>query len=132
MIKTMTDPRHPDIEIYVKNCSLEQLEEWITTHCTGFERRFNQGLIYEYSCTMDSAPVEVMIHQKVVGKAWTSVWFKSDRTPWAKDLDCALDAFAALATEVRCIAAGWSNGQDPDEWWEISTGQPEKIQWRTE
>ncbi|UTW11584.1 hypothetical protein [Marinobacterium rhizophilum] len=128
----MTDPRHPDIEIYVKNCSLEQLEEWITRHCTGLEKRFNQGLIYEYSCTMNAAPVEVMIHQKVVGKAWTSIWFKSDRTPWAKDLDCALDAFAALATEVRCIAAGWSNGQDPDEWWQIATGQPEKIQWRTE
>jgi hypothetical protein len=105
----MTDPRHPDIEIYVKNCSLEQLEDWIKSHSSGLEKRFNQGPIYEYSCTMESVAVEVMIHQKVVGKAWTSIWFKSDRTPWAKDLDCALDAFAALETEIRCIAAVGKN-----------------------
>ncbi|MFC6671415.1 hypothetical protein [Marinobacterium aestuariivivens] len=76
----MTDPRHPDIEIYVKNCSLEQLEQWLRNRCSTFEKKFSQGLIHEYDGIVDETKVPVMIHEKVVGKAWTSVWFKSDRT----------------------------------------------------
>lgn len=127
----MSDPRHPDIEIYVKNCSLEQLEHWLRDRCSVLEKQFSQGQIHEYRSTIDDATVPVMIHEKVVGKAWTSVWFKSADTPWPQDIDCALEASRALDTQIRCIVGGWSNGQDPDEWWRVENGQQEKIQWRT-
>lgn len=128
----MTDSRHPDIEIYVKDCSLEQLEQWLRTRCSDLEKQFSQGQIHEYRSVIDDIAVPVMIHEKVVGKAWTSVWFKSDQSPWRKDLDCALEAADALGTQIRCIVGGWSNGQDPDDWWKIENGQQERIQWRTD
>ncbi|WP_286236931.1 hypothetical protein [Neptuniibacter halophilus] len=126
----MTDQRHPDIEIYVKNCSREQIEEWLRSSAEAVEFLSSKGQIHELSLQFGSESVAVMIHEKVAGKAWTSVWFKSDKTPWEKDLDCAHAASEGLATQIRCIASGWNDGDDPDEYWKVENGNAEKIQWQ--
>ncbi len=132
MTDPMTEQRHPDIEIYVKNRSVAEIEAWLQSRCDQLEKTHNQGTVHEYRLRFGAAQVPVLIHEKVVGKAWLSVWFKSDRTPWPKDLDCALEAARALDTQIRCIASAWQDGDDPDEWWKIEGGEQEKIQWRTE
>ena len=123
--------RHPDIEIYIKDRSLEQITDWLKTHCQPLKRDFEQGQVHHFVGLINSHEIPVMVHEKVSGKAWTSVWFNSDQTSWIKDLDCAEQASKELDTQIRCIASGWSTGDDPDEWWKVEQGNSEKIQWRT-
>lgn len=127
----MTEPRHPDIEIYVKNRSLKKIESWLQQRFDRVDRDFEQGTTHEYRATLNGAMISVLVHEKVVGKAWTSIWFKSDKTDWIKDLDCAQDAANEMETQVRCIAGGWSDGDEPDEWWKVEHGEQEKILWRS-
>jgi len=124
--------RHPDIEIYIKDRSLEQITSWLGSICKQLENEHNQGQIHNYFAQMDTQTIPIMIHEKVSGKAWTSVWFNSDQSPWQKDLDCAMQAAKQLDTQVRCIASGWNTGDDPDEWWKVeNSGETSKMQWRT-
>ncbi|GGK78919.1 hypothetical protein [Amphritea balenae] len=128
----MTDTqRHPDIEIYIKDRSLDQIIKWLEQVCHTLHRDYEQGQVHHFIGMLDQQEVPVMVHEKVSGKAWTSVWFNSDQTPWMQDLDCAKQAASELDTQIRCIASGWNTGDDPDEWWKIEQGNTEKIQWRT-
>ncbi|WP_271272969.1 hypothetical protein [Aliamphritea hakodatensis] len=121
--------RHPDIEIYVKSRNLEEICQWLNGVFSAVERQHSQGTVHQYRT---GCGIPVLIHEKVSGKAWTSVWFDSDSTPWEKDLDCAIIASQQMDTEIRCIAGGWNDGDDPDEWWKVATdGEATKIQWRT-
>ena len=126
----MSQERHPDIEVYVKSCPVAELEQWLSTLGT-LTSVFAQGVTHEYHLTTDQGEIPVLIHEKVVGKAWTSVWFKSDKTPWSTDLECARAAAKGLDTQIRCIAGGWSDGDDPDEWWKLDQGTETLIQWVT-
>lgn len=125
----MTDTRHPDIEIYVKDRSVEQIKEWLASRGEELTSLSTKGLIHELSLNFPEGPVDIMIHEKVAGKAWVSVWFKTNTTPWEKDLDCAYSASEEMVTQIRCIASGWSEGDDPDEYWKVENGNQEKIQW---
>lgn len=124
--------RHPDIEIYIKNRSLDQILAWLAQRCEQLDSPRHSGGTHRLNALLGGVRVPVLIHEKAVGKAWTSVWFRSDRTPWSRDLDCAEEAAAALGTQVRCIVSGWQDGDDPDEWWRVEQGVAEKITWRTE
>jgi len=125
------DQRHPDIEIYIKDRSLERITQWLQSLCQSLKRDFEQGQVHHFIGSIDGCEIPVMIHEKVSGKAWTSIWFNSDQTPWIKDLDCAEQAARELDTEIRCIASGWTTGDDPDEWWRVEKDMIEKIHWRT-
>lgn len=128
----MTDnQRHPDIEIYVKDRSVEQIVDWLNGLCQPLQLDYAQGQVHHYIGNMDGQDIPIMIHEKVNGKAWISVWFNSDSTPWIKDLDCAEQAAKEMDTQIRCIASGWNTGDDPDEWWKVENGHQEKIQWRS-
>ncbi|MGB0466655.1 MAG: hypothetical protein ACPGF7_03870 [Pontibacterium sp.] len=127
----MSEQRHPDIEIYIKNRSLTDIETWLNQCFESLETALSQGTIHEYSAMLNGVKIPVMVHEKVVGKAWTSIWFKSDQTPWAIDLDCAIAAAKDMETQARCIASGWSDGDEPDEWWKVEKGQQETILWQT-
>ncbi len=121
--------RHPDIEIYVKSRGLEDICQWLNSTFSVVELQHSQGTVHQYRT---GCGIPVLIHEKVSGKAWTSVWFDSDRTPWEKDLDCAVVASQQMDTEIRCIAGGWNDGDDPDEWWKVVPGgEAAKMQWRT-
>lgn len=124
-----SETRHPDIEIYVKNRSPEEICDWLKSVFSSLELQHSQGTVHQY---LTGCGIPVLLHEKVNGKAWSSVWFDSSDTPWAKDLDCATLASQQMDTEIRCIAGGWNDGDDPDEWWKVSTdGNAEKMQWRS-
>ncbi len=107
-----------------------QIQSWLASHSSDATDPVTKGTIHEFTITFPEGPVEIMIHERVAGKAWGSLWFKSNNTPWEKDLDCAHAAAAEMSTQVRCIASGWSEGDDPDEYWKVENGQQEQIQWR--
>jgi len=127
----MTDIRHPDIEIYVKNRSLEEIQAWLQSCSENLTTHSSKGQIHELQMEFQGQLVELMIHEKVAGKAWVSVWFKANNTSWNTDLDCAHAASQGMDTQIRCIASGWNDGDDPDEYWKVENGEQEKIQWRT-
>jgi len=127
-----TETRHPDIEIYIKNRPLEAILEWLNQRADALESRHSSGSTHSLTAIFGQQRIPVMIHEKAVGKAWISVWFRSDATPWVRDLDCAQEAAETLDTQVRCIVSGWQDGDDPDEWWKVEGGETEKILWRTD
>jgi len=127
----MSEQRPPDIEIYVKSCSVASIEKWLSSCGSALVSVFSQGATHEYQLTLNAIQITVLVHEKVAGKAWTSVWFKSDNTPWSNDLECARTATVALDAQVRCIAGGWADGDDPDEWWKLEKGEESLIQWIT-
>jgi hypothetical protein len=129
----MNNQRHPDIEIYIKTRPLAGIENWLSTlgqECVSSVSSEPSGnKTHEYTLTIDGESIPVFVHEKAAGKAWTSVWFQSDKTPWEKDLDCARVASLALQAQVRCIATGWTTGDDPDEWWKVEDEVEELITW---
>lgn len=127
----MTNTRHPDIEIYVKNSTLKEIQDWLGSHADHLECNSSKNTIHEFAVTFKGNTVETMVHERVAGKAWTSVWLKSDKSPWPTDLACAHTAATEMNTQIRCIVSGWKDGDDPDEYWKIENGEEEKIQWRT-
>lgn len=128
----MTLERHPDIEVYVKNSSPKALIDWLDTISDSMSEPVTRGLSHEIICTFHGEDVPVLIEERVVGKAWISIWFNSDKTPWNVDLDCAKAISTALNTQARCIVNGWQEGDEPDEWWRVTIEGVEKIIWNTQ
>lgn len=126
----MSDLCHPDIEIYIRHCNLQQLERWLRSRCSGMNRRFSQGRIHEYRSVFNGAQVPILVHEKVVGIEWTSIWFRSNRTPWRRDLDCALEVARALQTQVRCLTSDWIRGRGQRKWWNIEAGRMNEMIWQ--
>lgn len=123
--------RHPDIEVYVKNSSARALIAWVTEISEAVTEVKTRGLSHEFNCTINGVDIPVLVEERVVGKPWISIWFNSDQTPWAVDLECATAITQALDVQTRCIVNGWSEGDEPDEWWRVTADGPEKIIWTT-
>jgi hypothetical protein len=128
----MTEPstQHPDIEIYVKGQPLERITAWLTEQFgppveTDSDIRNSHHFLVQHQ----SQQIPVMVVEKAIG-SWTSIWFDSGQTPWNQDINCARDAFLFFNAEVRCIANGWQEGAEPDEWWSIKDQEEGKMIWR--
>ena len=123
---------YPDIEVYVKGTSEEQLVEWLGTALgsTEYKGKLQCGLQH-YQVSHNGKCLPVMIMPAVVGKAWNSVWFDTPDTPWQDDISCAQQMAKELNTEIRCIRSGWDEEQDPDEWLKVlPDGSTEEILWK--
>lgn len=127
----MNDQRHPDIEIYIKSCSVAEIEAWLTELGDRLVAGPSHEQSHEYFLHWEGIEIPLILQEKVAGKAWSSVWFKSDQTPWLKDIDCARLAASGLKTQIRCIASSWKTGDDPDEWWQVEGGEEKLISWHT-
>lgn len=127
MSQTQND-RHPDIEIYVHKSSLKQVEDWLESVFGQLQANGSKGNSHRFSVTLDSNLIPITVIEKAA-PGYTSIWFDSAFTPWARDLECARQAQSKLDTEVRCIASGWQEGDEPDEWWSVSETGEKKIQW---
>lgn len=123
---------HPDIEIYIKNCKLDEVLQWLSERLDSVKATGSKGMLHQFSASYQGHKFAIAVHEKALGKAWISVWFQSNTTPWKVDLDCAREASAVLKAQVRCIASGWQEGDDPDEWWKVEEGQEVKMQWVTD
>ena len=126
----MSEQRHPDIEVYVKDRTAQQILEWVETLGTLTNHKTAKDSI-KATLIIDNEEIPVLIQQRVIGKAWSTVWFESSETPWKTDLECAHQIAKALETQTRCIASGWQEGDEPDEWYKVHQGVEEKIVWNT-
>ena len=127
----MTDQvKQPDIEIYVKDISFNDIQTWLTNI---FEPvtlpSFNGKPV---STNVGASPkIPVMITPNAAGKAFTSIWFQSDQTPWKNDEECAISFLAVNDTEVRCSAYSWLEGEEEysEQWLCITRNEKRLIQW---
>ncbi len=126
----MSEQRHPDIEVYVKDRKAQQILEWVETLGTLTNHKTAKDSI-KATLIIDNEEIPVLIQQRVIGKAWSTVWFDSSETHWATDLECAHQIAKAMETQTRCIASGWQEGDEPDEWYKVHQGVEEKIVWNT-
>ena len=134
-----TDNHQPDIEIYVKNVDYQQIQEWLIkefdsvdvpglTHQAAAKGRPASG-----SLVLAGNTIPVMIMQSAAGNAFTSIWFKSNRTPWPDDEACARSFLDFFDTEVRYAASSWQEEEEEDEesenWWLLTRQEKRLIHW---
>ncbi|MFY0664625.1 MAG: hypothetical protein JXQ97_08365 [Natronospirillum sp.] len=120
-----------DIEIYLHKQSPAHIIQWMTdVFGTPPESRGSatKGTV-RLNITTAQGIVPVMLVQR---GSWYSVWFDSAKTPWATDLECAQSAVAALGARARCSDGGWQEGDDPDQFLEVSAEGVTTVIWHDE
>ena len=122
--------KQPDIEIYVKDTSFNAIQDWLSSvfepislpNFSGKPVNINVGI---------SPKIPVMLTPSAAGKAFTSIWFQSDQTPWKTDEECAMSFLSINDTEVRCSANSWQEEEEEqsEQWLSISRNEKRLIQW---
>ena len=113
--------RQPDIEIYLKEDFLDELSTWLEQQVGELELGPWSGNTRR-GTLQGEAPIPLMLVRRAAGK-WASIWFDSDCTPWATDLDCARAVASGIQREVRCSMGGWEEEQgetDADRWMKVT------------
>ena len=122
--------RYPDIEIYAKDITFKQVEEWLDQHFTSIERKNVVTKKSEARLHLLIDGSEVLVFGNAIGK-YSSIWFKQNNSPWDTDIDCAHEACKALNTQIRCSNSGWEEGQGPEsQWWRVTESEDDMlIEW---
>lgn len=121
--------QQPDIEIYIKNKTLDELCEWLQERFGAqIKQRTKSKAKLKFEHKGNKIPVKVFT--KAAGKDFSCVWFDSPDAPWETDIDCARQAYQDLNTEIRCNAGGWHQDQEPDQWWCINEEGEASILWQ--
>lgn len=125
--------RYPDIEIYAKDISFQQIDEWLKLHFNDVERQQTVTKKSEARSHWLVDGSEVIVFGNAIG-SFSSIWFKQNNSPWDDDLSCARDASKFFNSQVRCSNSGWEEGQGPDaQWWRVTQEEGEMlIEWPEE
>ncbi len=120
---------YSDIEIYIKRPDMDALRTWLDQRFTvSHAEQKGDSLILQLA----DPPIECVIVENAVSGGYTSVWFRSDQTPWQDDRECALEAFHQLKLEVRCAAAPWDEtAADEQAWLRLTEAGEQRVNWRT-
>ena len=124
-------PEQPDIEIYVKDSNFDEIQNWLSSifapillpKFTGKPVNFHIG---------SEPKIPVMITPNAAGKAFTSIWFQSNNTPWKSDEACAMSFLASNDTaEIRCSANSWKEEEEEysEQWLCITQNEKRLILW---
>lgn len=96
-----------DIEIYAKNLKLADILSWLEKSFSSVEAITSGKVVHDYAL---NGNIPLMVVENAVGKAWTSIWFKSPETPWADDRECARSLQTLTQCRVRANATPWLMG----------------------
>ncbi|OED44373.1 hypothetical protein ACH42_07750 [Endozoicomonas sp. (ex Bugula neritina AB1)] len=119
-----------DIEIYVKNLLLDDIQGWLTETFDTIKTINTGNTVHDLEVTAGDKIIPVMIVERAVGKAWTSIWFKTSDTPWKDDTECAKSLQVSQQCRIRCNSGPWQEGADMDEWWQLDEqGEETIIKW---
>ena len=102
----------PDIEIYVKNLSVNEISIW-SGKLFGESPTSRLGSTTLVQRATVRAKWSRILENVLTEPEFTSIYFSPNKTKWQTDLECARDAFSHFQLEVRCSASGWSeNSQE--------------------
>lgn len=124
----MSEPTYPDIEIYLKRIETDAIIEWLGSIFEDVNSAPRGNATVCTLTTRDGHRFDCTITEKVAKGGFVSVWFKSDKTPWATDKDCAQAAFEHFQVEVRCSRGGWE-GEDEAGWIRITDKGEQIVNW---
>jgi len=90
--------RQNEIEIYVRDCALEDMLQWAGAKLGGLSKFSSAGdiTIYESPCGL------LFVTPGIENGPFVSLWFATASSPWNTDVDCARDAARELECTVRC------------------------------
>jgi len=130
----MNAPNQPDIEIYVRDASIDDIRHWLEKRLGALQAEPSRGAMAHFRAERDGEAIPVRIMPGAVAKNWTSVWLDSPDTPWANDLACARDCFSFLSLEVRCAVSSWheDDEDDPDAFIRLNADGEKQISWKTD
>lgn len=122
-----------DIEIYIQATNGAAIKAWLTTCTSSLEEKSSNPKRQSYWATFGQSgqpecEFEIIVLSKIKGH-FSSVWFNTISTPWASDKACAQDAFIHFQSSVRCVVAGWQEGDAPDQWLNIDAQGESIIDW---
>ena len=123
--------RQPDIEVYIKECSIEAIIDWLNsvfdevkTHDPLDKASIN------LTCIAGNNSIPLTLYTGAAGKLYTSLWFQSENTPWETDIDCAMALANALGNEVRCATNSWVESDDSEsQWWKVTREGKTMVNW---
>lgn len=120
-----------DLEIYVEGAPLDAIKQWLLANFPGSEvrRESKKGFRFQGAYQAKRTPITVVKNAGNTG--FTSIWVQNRNTPWSNDMEMGRSAHQAIGATVRCIESAWQKGDDPDRWYEISTGGEKIISWKT-
>jgi len=126
---TVSDARYPDIEIYLAEAPLAALDAWLGELLDAAPLRRAGRHQWQTRGHHAGHAIPVLLVERAAD-GFASLWFDSAHSPWPRDVDCARDAAARLACEVRCSLGGWQPGDDPDRFWQVlPDGTEQAIDW---
>lgn len=129
-MSTHQPPAIEDIEVYAKNLTLEAITDWLGSNFYSVVFLNKGKTVHDLQVSTSDNTIAVMIVEHAVGKAWSSIWFKTSGTPWQDDTQCARSLNAHCRCPVRCNSGHWQEGADMDEWWQLDeNGQERLIKW---
>ena len=103
--------RQPDIEIYLKRPSFDDISAWLQTHFD-INAVTPQGLNNLLDLSFNNQCLQCLIIERVAERGYASIWFKQNNSPWRNDLECAEDAHVLLDVETRCSVSRWHNSRE--------------------
>jgi len=124
-------PHSKDIEIYIRSCPREKILAWISRVLGPLEKKHEDTDQTIYHCNHHGHIVPVVITDGIAAGPFTGVWFNSDETPWAHDVECAREIHLKTGCTVRCDPCGVYTQVDPysDVFLQISDMKEELIDW---
>lgn len=126
------DHQHqPDIEVYIKECSIDEIIDWLNTVFDDVNARspLDKASI-KVTCISGDNRIPLTIYTGAAGKLYTSLWFQSAHTPWAADIDCATAIANTLNKEVRCATNSWVESEDSEnQWWKVTSEGKTMVNW---
>jgi hypothetical protein len=123
----------PDREIYLRNVSNEQLQDWLQSVLGPLSAGEDESLgQINVLARHNGNDIPVFILANTPAKPYSCLWIQSDDLPWPDDLMLARAVTVALQCETRCAVNAWQEGEDEEnDEWHVITPQDEKvIQWR--
>lgn len=120
---------YPDIEIYLASVERNAIDSWLGNAIGATPLEPAGKLRWRSRGRYQGDVIPVLLVERAAD-GFASLWLDSPATPWATDADLARDCVAALGCEVRCSLGGWSPGDDPDRFLQISAdGSETVIEW---
>ncbi|WP_148253268.1 hypothetical protein [Aidingimonas lacisalsi] len=121
--------RYPDIEIYLADISVDALNDWLSERLDAPALSRAGKRKWRTTGNLHGLTIPVLLIEQAAD-GFASLWFDSDATPWAKDIDCAREAVERFDCEVRCSLGSWQPGDDPDRFIRVlPDGTEEEMDW---
>jgi len=131
----------PDIEIYLKHANADTILKWLNLNFDQVnivqltQKNLSNNIIAKGHLTLNQQDIPIIVTPQAAGKAFSSIWFKSNKTPWQNDESCAVNFLANDEinpdTEIRCSSGGWTESEEKDseQWLSITREEKRLIRW---